>query len=78
MEILPKIEPGRGNEIQLTDALKELLKHEEVYAVAMECSGYDTGNVLSWLEANVALTLDTEEYGPALRDLLEKMLGMEG
>ena len=35
--------------------------------------GYDTGNVLAWLEANVALALQSEEYGPALR---ESLLGM--
>lgn len=75
MELLPKVEPGRGDEIQLTDALVELLKHEEIYAVTMECEGYDTGNVLSWLEANVALTLETEEFGPALRESLERLLG---
>lgn len=75
MELLPKVEPGRGDEIQLTDALVELLKHEEIYAVTMECEGYDTGNVLSWLEANIALTLETEEFGPALRESLERLLG---
>lgn len=75
MKILPKVEPGRGNEIQLTDALKELLKTEEIHAVTMDCSGFDTGNVLSWLEANVALALETEEYGSGLRDSLEKLLG---
>ncbi|MBE0477398.1 MAG: UTP--glucose-1-phosphate uridylyltransferase GalU, partial [Coriobacteriia bacterium] len=51
MDILPKIEPGRGDEIQLTDALRELLRSEDLYAVVTECAGYDTGNVLSWLEA---------------------------
>ncbi|TDB37610.1 MAG: UTP--glucose-1-phosphate uridylyltransferase GalU [Actinobacteria bacterium] len=75
MKILPTIEPGRGDEIQLTDALRELLKQEEVYALTMDCSGYDTGNVLSWLEANVSLALETEEYGPALRESLKKLLG---
>ncbi len=75
MEILPKVEPGRGNEIQLTDALNELLKHEEIHAVTMDCEGYDTGNILSWLETNVSLALATEEFGPALRESLRKMLG---
>ncbi|KAF0208847.1 MAG: UTP--glucose-1-phosphate [Actinobacteria bacterium] len=75
MKILPTIEPGRGDEIQLTDALKELLKKEDIYAITMECDGYDTGNVLSWLEANVTLALETEEYGLALRDSLKKLLG---
>jgi len=75
MEILPKVEPGRGNEIQLTDALKELLAHEEVFAVTMDCDGYDTGNILSWLEANIALGLETEEFGPALRESMQRLLG---
>lgn len=75
MELLPHVEAGRGGEIQLTDALRELLKHEEIYAVAMDSPGYDTGNVLSWLEANIALALETEEYGSQLREGLERMLG---
>jgi UTP--glucose-1-phosphate uridylyltransferase len=75
MRILPRIEAGRGDEIQLTDALRELLKVEDVYAVTMDCQGYDTGNVLSWLEANVAIALDTEEYGVQLRESLERLLG---
>jgi UTP--glucose-1-phosphate uridylyltransferase len=75
MELLPEVRPGRGDEIQLTDALVELLKHEEIYAVVVDpTEGFDTGNVLSWLEANVALALESREWGPALRDSLEKML----
>jgi len=75
MEILPHIDAGRGDEIQLTDALKELLKHEDIYAVTMDCPGYDTGNILSWIETNVAFALESEEYGAQLRESLTKMLG---
>lgn len=74
MRILPRIDAGRGGEIQLTDALKELLKTQDIYAVTMDCQGYDTGNVLSWLEANVALALDTDEYGAQLRERLARLL----
>jgi len=75
MELLPHVTPGRGDEIQLTDALCELLKSEEIYAVVIEPEeGFDTGNVLSWLEANVLLGLESKEYGAALRDSLEKIL----
>lgn len=74
MEILPRVRPGRGDEIQLTDALRELLESEEIYAVSTE-GGYDTGNVLAWLEANVALALETEEFGAQLRDSLDRLLG---
>lgn len=74
MDMLPDIPPGRGDEIQLTDALKETLKHEKIYAVSMDFPGYDTGNILAWLEANVALALHTEDLGPALRETLGRML----
>lgn len=75
MELLPNVKPGRGGEIQLTDALVELLNHEEIRAVVVDpADGYDTGNVLSWLEANVLLALENGEYGASLRDSLEKML----
>ena len=78
MEILANTPPGQGGEIQLTDALVKLLEREEIYAVVMEPdSGRDTGNVLAWLEANVALALAREEYGEALRESLKRMLCWE-
>ncbi len=78
MEILPDIRPGRGEEIQLTDALVKLLETEEIYAVVVDPSeGYDTGNVLSWLGANVALALETDQYGSDLRVGLERLLGVD-
>lgn len=75
MKVLPHVEAGRGGEIQLTDALKRLLATEDIYAVIMDGVGYDTGNVLSWLEANIALALETEEYGAQLRESIERLLG---
>jgi UTP--glucose-1-phosphate uridylyltransferase len=74
MEILPHVKPGRGEEIQLTDALKELLKTETIHAVIEEDPGYDTGNVLAWLEANIEIALASHEHGPALRASLERIL----
>jgi len=76
MEILPRVRPGRGEEIQLTDALCELLETEDIYAVVVEPDeGFDTGNVLSWLEANVLIGLQDAEYGQALRASLTRILG---
>jgi UTP--glucose-1-phosphate uridylyltransferase len=75
MKLLPSVKPGRGDEIQLTDALVELLKHEEIHAVVVQPDeGYDTGNVQSWLEANVALALENPEYGGTLRASLQELL----
>lgn len=75
MKLLPSIKPGRGEEIQLTDALVELLKREDIHAVVVQPDeGYDTGNVQSWLEANVALALNNPEYGATLRASLQELL----
>lgn len=74
MDILEHTEPGKGGEIQLTDALVELLESEEMYAVVVDPQhAFDTGNVLSWLEANVAIALQSERFGDALRDSLGRM-----
>jgi UTP--glucose-1-phosphate uridylyltransferase len=75
MDLLPTVEPGAGEEIQLTDALVRLLEHEEIYAVVEPDPGYDTGNVLAWLEANVAIALQREEYAGPLRESLTRLLG---
>lgn len=77
MEILPKVESGRGGEIQLTDALKVLLRHEEIHAVTVDCVGYDTGNMLSWLEANIAQALREEKFREPLLQSLRKVLDSE-
>jgi UTP--glucose-1-phosphate uridylyltransferase len=75
MEILATTQPGKGGEIQLTDALVKLLEREELYAVVIDpAEGYDTGTVLSWLEANVALALSSDEYGADVRASLTRLL----
>lgn len=75
MEILAQTPPGKGGEIQLTDALVALLAREEIYAVVIRPDeGFDTGNVLAWLEANVTLALQSEAYGADLRESLVGLL----
>lgn len=74
MRILPKVEPGRGGEIQLTDALRELVREEPIHAVVTDDPGFDTGNILSWLEANLALAMDYDDLGPQLREAMRALL----
>jgi UTP--glucose-1-phosphate uridylyltransferase len=73
MQILPQVEPGAGGEIQLTDALCALLEREEIHAVVEPDPGYDTGNVLAWLEANVALAMERPELRGQLLTTLERL-----
>ena len=55
--ILEKTEPGRGGEIQLTDALKKLSEREPVYAYEFEGRRYDVGDKQGYLEATVDFAL---------------------
>lgn len=62
--ILEKTEPGRGNEIQLTDALKVLAKEQPMYAYDFVGRRYDVGDKHGFLEATVEMALKR----PELRD----------
>ena len=58
MDLLARIEPGAGGEIQLTDALDAVLQEEEMYALIIDpADGFDVGTPDSWLATNVALGL---------------------
>jgi len=66
--------PGKGNEIQVTDALHLLLQQQELYAYEFGGVRHDTGTPLGWLKANVALALKRDNIGPELREYLKKLL----
>ena len=63
-DILDNTKPGKGNEIQLTDALLELIKEEAMYAYNFQGKRYDVGDKLGYLEATVEYALRK----PKLRD----------
>src|SRR3954464_11091806 len=56
-DLLNEVTPGAGGEIQLTDAISELLSHERVFAVRLPGKRYDCGSKLGYLEATVAFGL---------------------
>ncbi|MBI2412984.1 MAG: UTP--glucose-1-phosphate uridylyltransferase GalU [Deltaproteobacteria bacterium] len=58
---LEKTAPGKGGEIQLTDALKHLLETEDIYAYEFEGKRYDAGDKLGFLKANVSFALKRPE-----------------
>lgn len=60
-EILSTIEPGKGGEIQLTDALKKLSLEEAIYAFNFEGRRYDVGDKLGFLEATIEFALRRDE-----------------
>lgn len=70
-EILEHTEPGKGGEIQLTDALQELAQGAGdgggVYGVIFRGRRYDTGDKVDYIKAIVQLAADREDLGPELR-----------
>jgi len=66
--------PGQGNEIQVTDALRLLLKQQKLYAWELEGVRHDTGTPSGWLKANVAYALKDAAIGPELKAYLKKLL----
>lgn len=76
--VLEQTPPGRGGEIQLTDALSVLLDPTlpggGMHAVIFTGRRYDTGDKLGYLKAVVELALEREDLGPALRTWLESRI----
>lgn len=77
-EIFNKLETtgrGAGGEIQLTDAIADLLDESPVYAYSFSGKRYDCGNKLGYLKATVAYGLGHDEIGSSFRKHLHEILG---
>ncbi|MDR2673198.1 MAG: UTP--glucose-1-phosphate uridylyltransferase [Coriobacteriales bacterium] len=71
MSILAHTAPGAGGEIQLTDALVELMQSEEVYALEVgPDEGFDCGTVADWLDTNIRLALRDPALNQRVRQAL--------
>lgn len=71
-DLLADARPGRGGEIQLTDAIARLLLQERVLAMRLHGRRYDCGSKLGYLEATVELGLKHPETGVEFRRYLER------
>lgn len=70
---LDNTRPGKGGEIQLTDAIKILLETEEVYAYEFEGTRYDAGDKLGFLQATVSYALKRPELKADFTRFLKKL-----
>ena len=70
-DILRKVQPGHGNEIQLTDALKQL---ESSIGLITCCKRYDIGDKLGWMKSSIEMTLAREEFADELKCFLKDLL----
>jgi UTP--glucose-1-phosphate uridylyltransferase len=70
-EMIENIKPGAGGELQLTDAIKALMKYEKVYGFSYEGVRHDAGDKLGFLKATVEFGRKHKELGPKFTKWLQ-------
>jgi UTP--glucose-1-phosphate uridylyltransferase len=70
-EAIEKTEPGAGGEIQITDAMRLLLKQRPFYAVKLEGTRHDAGDKLGFLIATVEFALKRDDLGHEFKEYLK-------
>lgn len=75
MKILDKPVKGAGGEIQLTDAMAQLIGQQPFYGVTFDGARYDCGDKAGYIQANLALALARSDIGPAVRSFAQDLLG---
>lgn len=71
-DYLEKTKPGKNNEIQLTDAMRDMVKRYAMYGLQFKGIRYDIGNKLDFLKTNIIYGLEHEEVGKPLREWLKE------
>lgn len=69
-DYLEKVLPGKNNEIQLTDAMRMMVKNHPMYGMVFKGKRYDIGNKLGFLKTNIIYGLMDEEIGEELKKWL--------
>lgn len=77
-DALERITPGRGGELQLTDAIALLLSEQTVYGRTFAGGRHDIGQKLGFLRANLELALERDDLGPQVRELLAEIVREHG
>jgi UTP--glucose-1-phosphate uridylyltransferase len=70
---LERVKKGAGGEIQLTDAISDLLKDYKIHAHLFDGKRYDCGSKLGYLQANIDYALRSEELGADIRDYISNI-----
>ncbi len=72
-QCIESIQPGSGGEIQLTDALKYMLRNRPIYGLKFEGKRYDAGDKLGFLKATVEFALSRHDLGQPFREYLKTL-----
>ena len=69
-----RTQPGKGGEIQLTDALRLLLQDEPIHGVVLSAARHDIGNPVDWLKTNLLFAARDPSVWTALEPVLRSLL----
>ncbi|MGA3212167.1 MAG: UTP--glucose-1-phosphate uridylyltransferase GalU [Terriglobales bacterium] len=72
-DMLEKTPKGAGGELQLTDGMRALLKHEKIYGYTFEGKRHDTGDKLGFLKATVEFAMKRKDLGGAFCEYLKSL-----
>lgn len=77
MDLLADQEPGKGGEIQLTDAMARSLEREAMYAVVIDpLSGYDTGTPSGWIATNALMAASDPRFAEEFWEAVDERGGL--
>jgi UTP--glucose-1-phosphate uridylyltransferase len=76
-EYLDRTERGKNNEIQLTDAMRLMVREHAMYGLQFEGMRYDIGNKLDYMKTNIIHGLQSAEFGDDLRAFLKAVIKAE-
>ena len=76
-EILERIPMGRGDELQLTDAINELNKHQAVFAYNFQGKRYDIGDKLGFIKATIDFALSRDDINESVLAYLQEIITIQ-
>jgi UTP--glucose-1-phosphate uridylyltransferase len=76
MQVLENQEKGAGGEIQLTDAMAQMIGNQPFHAVTFDGKRYDCGSKVGFVEATLALALERPDMGDEVRAMAKRLLGV--
>jgi len=73
-DYLDHIKPGKNNEVQLTDAMMEMVKKHDMYGLKFSGKRYDIGNKFGFLKTNIIYALNDPEIGEPVKKWLKEFV----
>jgi UTP--glucose-1-phosphate uridylyltransferase len=77
-DAIDRVKPGKGGELQLTDAIGLLMEEQAVYGYVFSWGRFDAGNKLDYLRANLEYALERPDLAPGVRRLLTDLAARQG